>query len=171
MEKTRRSRQVYNRKNRAWKLFLKWRTAYLAERFPDTGGNDLLIHNWYVVGNKDGRSAEAKEALRFVDARWTPIREMSRRLYRKAVHLEDHVANDDFHYCCEYCKAEGRIPDRDGDPRFEAEVATLRKQYEGRNEVRTIAVQDEGDSHYTYVRVTDPDKVARIDVRARLYQG
>ncbi len=45
--------QAYQRKQRLWKAFLAFERTVIRAFFPDTGGSEHLMHNWYRC---DGRN-------------------------------------------------------------------------------------------------------------------
>lgn len=79
-----RSGRVYRRKQRAWRLWCEWATAYLAARYPKTGGIELYVHNWYRCSPDPLVSVPAEEAINAVWARWRRIDARYKRLYDQA---------------------------------------------------------------------------------------
>ena len=61
------------RKDRAWKAFLVWRNQIVKAFFPNTGGSEHLMHNWYRCSSDPKLSALADWVFDTTWARWHRI--------------------------------------------------------------------------------------------------
>lgn len=97
--------EIYDRyKRRIYKLWSERRRARILAAFPDTGGNELFLHNWYSCGKDPMLAAKADQLKSWDD--WHKIDRRYRREYDKAEHA-GHVAEkrDGQYLWCQYCQS------------------------------------------------------------------
>ena len=97
------TQRIYDAERMMWRTYRAWYHAQVLAHYPDTGGNSLFVHNWYVCNRKD---EQADQFLRDLDARWEPIKARMRRWQDQAQHRE-HVKADEVgrYLWCAACKA------------------------------------------------------------------
>lgn len=71
--------QAYQRKQRAFRAFMEWQRRVIRGFFPDTGGSEHLMHNWYRCDEKRNPQG-AKLADWIFDTTWARYRELDARL-------------------------------------------------------------------------------------------
>jgi hypothetical protein len=86
------SRQSYQRKQRVWRAWCNWQRTIIRAFFPDTGGQELMMHNWYRCAEKSNPDG-AKLADWVKDSTWARLRRIDARLERFDVQREhaDHA--------------------------------------------------------------------------------
>lgn len=77
--------QAYQRKQRIFKLFIDWQRRVIKAFFPDTGGNGLMMHNWYRCDAKNNPEG-AKLADWIEESTWQRYRKLEAKL--EARHAE-----------------------------------------------------------------------------------
>lgn len=84
-----RTSRLYRRNEKAFRLWCAWSNAYLAEHFPDTGGCELYVHNWYRCSRDAERAQRGGEAIDYIWERWYRIKRRYERLYDRAFAQEN----------------------------------------------------------------------------------
>ncbi len=93
---------IYNQNQRAFRLWGEWARRVYARYYPDTGGSEHLIHNWYRCSRDAHVSEMAGALIDHVWRRWRRIDERYERLYDRAEH-KDHDGRFKPLWC-EYCQ-------------------------------------------------------------------
>ena len=85
------SSTIYGWQERAWRTWSTRRNAAIREAYPETGGNELMVHNWYVCSKDAAISSSASAFVANWWARWYNAKAWFEREYGRAQH-RDHVA-------------------------------------------------------------------------------
>lgn len=96
---------LYDAQQRAWRTFSERQRDAIRAAYPDTGGSEHLLHNWYVC-SRDVSVSEAASALRAaLWARWDRVKAWYKREYDRAEHAR-HIAADQVgaYLWCERCQ-------------------------------------------------------------------
>lgn len=92
---------------RLWKLWIARKTARLAAAYPETGGVELYVHNWYVCGGTaegraPGASTQAETLINSEWNQWHRISARGKREYDRAEHAT-HSPRGFFPLWCNEC--------------------------------------------------------------------
>ena len=86
------TQQVYDRYHiRLWRLFIARKDARIKAAYPETGGVELYLHNWYVcggtaAGREPGASERAEAMIRAEWDQWHKVSKRGEREYARAEH-------------------------------------------------------------------------------------
>ena len=84
------TQQVYDRYHiRLWRLFIARKDARIKAAYPETGGVELYLHNWYVcggtaAGREPGASERAEAMIRAEWDQWHKVSKRGEREYARA---------------------------------------------------------------------------------------
>lgn len=96
--------QAYQRKQRLFLLFMEWEKRIVKAFFPDTGGSEHLMHNWYCCAEKSNPQG-AKLADWVKDSTWARYYRLEKRMEARDAEREHLTHGPHFRpLWCPLCK-------------------------------------------------------------------
>jgi hypothetical protein len=99
------SSKIYASQQRCWQIWTVKRQAAIRSAYPDTAGNENLMHNWYICHKDEAISAPAVALRDGMYSRWNKVKAWFAREYDRAQH-EAHIAEERVgaYLWCERCQ-------------------------------------------------------------------